>query len=113
MPNQRFSFYTKKQSKALLDRLAHEKEVNFDYVVVDRDCDLDHWVERIQVESCFITLDTETKGFTPAPGMVKTIQIAYSSDVPVLIIKLPKIEDRNSLKRLMANTKMLKVGHQT
>lgn len=111
MPNQRLSFYTKKQSKALLDRLAHEKEVNFDYVIVDRDCDLDLWVERIQVESCFITLDTETKGLTPAPGMVKTIQIAYSPDVPVLIIKLPKIEDRNSLKRLMANTKMLKVGH--
>ncbi|NJO96198.1 MAG: hypothetical protein HC764_09375 [Pleurocapsa sp. CRU_1_2] len=111
MPNQRLSFYTKKQSKALLDRLAHEKEVNFDYVIVDRDCDLDRWVERIQVKSCFITLDTETKGLTPATGMVETIQIAYSPDVPVLIIKLPKIEDRNSLKRLMANTKMLKVGH--
>jgi DNA polymerase I len=112
MPNQRLSFYTKRQSKALLDRLAHEKEVNFDYVIVDRNCDLDRWVERIQVESCFITLDIETKGLIPAPGMVKTIQIAYSLDVPVLIIKLPKIEDRNSLKRLMANTKMLKVGHQ-
>ena len=111
MPNQRLSFYTKKQSKALLDRLANEKEVNFDCVIVDREFDLDRWVERIQVESCFITLDTETKGLTPAPGMVKTIQIAYSSNVPVLIIKLPKIEDRSSLKRLMANTKMLKVGH--
>lgn len=111
MPNQRLSFYTKKQSKALLDRLAYEKEVNFDYVIVDRDCDLERWVERIQVESCFITLDTETKGLTPARGMVKTIQIAYSPNVPVLIIKLPKIEDRSSLKRLMANTKMLKVGH--
>jgi DNA polymerase I len=111
MPNQRLSFYTKIQSKALLDRLAHEKEVNFDYVIVDRDCDLDYWVERIQVESCFIALDTETKGLTPATGMVKTIQIAYSPDVPVLIIKLPKIEDRSSLKRLMANTKILKVGH--
>jgi DNA polymerase I len=62
MPNQRLSFYTKRQSKALLDRLTHEREVNFDYVIVDRDCDLDRWVERIQVESCFITLDTETKG---------------------------------------------------
>lgn len=73
--------------------------------------ELDKWVTKIETESCFIALDTETKGLTPAPGMVKTIQIAYSVDEPVLIIELPKIKDKTSLQRLMGSPKLLKVGH--
>lgn len=112
MPNQRFSFYSRQQSIALIKRLQARQEPNFDYTIIDCEPDLNKWVAKIETESCFIALDTETKGLFPAPGVVKTIQIAYSSDVPVLIIKLPEIKDRTSLKRLMANTRLLKIGHQ-
>ncbi|NJL51050.1 MAG: hypothetical protein HC930_00500 [Hydrococcus sp. SU_1_0] len=108
----RFSFYSKKQSKALLEQLKARQELNFAYLIIDCDRILDEWITKIETESCFIALDTETKGLTPAPGMVKTLQIAYSEDVPVLIIELPKIKDRSSLQRLMASRKLLKVGHQ-
>ena len=111
MSDRRFSFYTKEQSKALLNKLKVRTEKNFDYLVVDLDLNLDKWIAKIEAKSCFIALDTETRGLTPAPGMVKIIQIAYHEDEPVLIIKLPKIKNRNSLKRLFANPKMLKIGH--
>lgn len=108
----RFSFYSKKQSKALLEQLKARQELNFAYLIIDCDRILDEWITKIETESCFIALDTETKGLTPAPGMVKTLQIAYSEDVPVLIIELPKIKYRSSLQRLMTSPKLLKVGHQ-
>ena len=111
MPNQRFSFYTKEQSWILLDKLAREQEQNFDYVVISNSEVLNKWITKIEAESCFVALDTETNGLKPAPGMVKTIQLAYSEDVPVLIIKLPEIKDRTSLQRLMSNSHLLKVGH--
>ncbi len=111
MPNQRFSFYSRQQSIALIGRLQAQQEPNFDYTIIEKERDLDKWIAKIETESCFIALDTETVGLVPAPGMVKTIQIAYSEDVPVLIIKLPEIKNRTSLKRLMANTRLLKVGH--
>lgn len=109
--DKRFSFYSKRQSVALLEKLKSRTQKNYDYLVIDRDLDLDIWIERIEAESCFIAIDTETKGLTPKRGAVKTIQIAYSLDVPVLVIKLPKIKNRTGLKRLLANTKVLKVGH--
>ncbi|NJL51061.1 MAG: hypothetical protein HC930_00555 [Hydrococcus sp. SU_1_0] len=107
----RFSFYSRQQSQELLERLDATRSLNFSYLIIDRDRDLDEWITRIETESCFIALDTETKGLTPAPNMVKTLQIAYRQDKPVLIIKLPEIEDRTSLQRLMASPKLLKVGH--
>ena len=107
----RFSFYSKQQSQALLERLKTRRSPNFAYLIIDCDDVLDKWVKKIETASCFIALDTETKGLTPAPGMVKTIQIAYSLDEPVLIIELPKIEDKTSLQRLMGSPKLLKVGH--
>ena len=107
----RFSFYSKQQSQALLERLDVKRSPKFTYLIIDCDRDLDEWITKIESESCFIALDTETKGLTPAPSMVKTLQIAYRQDVPVLIIKLPKIKDRTSLQRLMASPKLLKVGH--
>ncbi|MEO1672820.1 MAG: hypothetical protein AAFR77_18935, partial [Cyanobacteria bacterium J06631_2] len=107
----RFSFYSKQQSQALLERLDAKRTPNFPYLIIDRDRDLDEWITKIETESCFIALDTETKGLIPAPGMVKTLQIAYRQDVPILIIKLPKIKNRTSLQRLMASSKLLKVGH--
>ncbi|MBE9045560.1 hypothetical protein IQ255_14305 [Pleurocapsales cyanobacterium LEGE 10410] len=107
----RFSFYSKQQSQALLERLNAKRSPKFTYLIIDSDRDLEEWIIKIEAESCFIALDTETKGLTPAPGMVKTLQIAYRQDKPVLIIKLPKIENRTSLQRLMASPKLLKVGH--
>ena len=115
----RFSFYSKQQSQELLERLYARRSLNFSYLIIDRDKpngmasqrDLDEWITKIETESCFIALDTETKGLAPAPGMVKTLQIAYREDVPVLIIKLSEIKDRTSLQRLMASSKLLKVGH--
>ena len=112
MPNQRFSFYSRQQSIALLERLKTRRSPNFTYLIINRDHELDKWVTKIEVESYFIAIDTETKGLTPAPGVVKTIQIAYSVDKPVLIIEIPKIKDKTSLQRLMSNPKLLKVGHQ-
>lgn len=111
MTDQGFDFYTKEESSALLDRLISQRTINLDYVIVDQDLDLTNWIKKIEAESCFVALDTETKGLTPAPGMVKTIQLAYSPHVPVLIVKLPKIKDRTSLNRLLTNPKILKVGH--
>lgn len=111
MSDRRFSFYTKEQSLALLDKLAREREQNFDYVKIESVEVLNKWVAKIEAESCFVALDTETRGLKPAPGMVKTIQLAYSENQPVLIIELPKIENRTSLERLMSNTRLLKVGH--
>ena len=107
----RFSFYSKQQSQALLERLKTRRAPNFAYIIIDCDRELDEWVTKIETESCLIALDTETKGLTPAPGMVKTIQIAYSLDKPVSIIELPKINDRTILQRLMGSPKLLKVGH--
>ena len=107
----RFSFYSKQQSQALLERLKTRRSRNFAYLIIDCDRDLNKWVTKIETESCFIALDTETKGLTPAPGMVKTIQIAYSVDEPVLIIELPKIKDKSSLRRLMGSSNLLKIGH--
>ena len=107
----RFSFYSKQHSQELLERLDAKRTPNFPYLIIDCDRDLDEWITTIETESCFIALDTETKGLTPAPGMVKTLQIAYRQDLPVLIIKLPEIKDRTSLQRLMASPKLLKVGH--
>ena len=107
----RFSFYSKQQSQELLERLDARRSLNFNYLIIDRDRDLDEWITKIETESCFIALDTETKGLTPASGMVKTLQIAYGEDEPVLIIKLPKIKDRTSLQRLMSSSKLLKIGH--
>lgn len=111
MTDQRFSFYSKEQSLILLTRLGRCKEHNFDYLVIDRDRELDKWITKIEQESCFVTLDTETKGLTPAPGMVKTVQLAYSEDAPVLIIELSQISDLTSLQGLLANSQILKVGH--
>ena len=111
MSDRKFSFYTKEQSLALLDKLAREREQNFDYVKIESVEVLDKWVAKIEAESCFVALDTETSGLKPAPGMVKTIQLAYSENQPVLIIELPKIENRTSLERLMSNSRLLKVGH--
>jgi DNA polymerase I len=107
----RFSFYSQKQSKDLLEQLKARQEQNFTYLIIDCDRDLDEWVTKIETESCFIALDTETKGLTPRAGMVKTVQLAYREDLPILIIELPKIKDRTSLQRLMASPKLLKVGH--
>ncbi|MDJ0589330.1 MAG: DNA polymerase [Pleurocapsa sp. MO_226.B13] len=107
----RFSFYSKQQSQALLERLKKRRSPNFAYLVIDCERELDEWVTKIETESCFIALDTETKGLTPAPGMVKTIQIAHSADEPVSIVELPKIKDKSSLQRLMGSPKLLKVGH--
>ena len=70
MTDQRFNFYSKEQSIALLRRLSQRTEHNFDYQVINRDPELDRWITKIEQESCFITLDTETKGLTPATGMV-------------------------------------------
>lgn len=111
MTDQRFNFYSKKQSIALLRRLSQRTEHNFDYKVINRDRELDRWITKIEQESCFITLDTETKGLTPATGMVKTVQLAYSEDAPVLIVELSKVNDRTSLQKLLANPQILKVGH--
>ena len=111
MSDRRFSFYTKEQSLALLDKLAREREHNFDYIKIESVEVLNKWVAKIEAQSCFVALDTETSGLKPAPGMVKTIQLAYSENEPVLIIELPKIEDRTSLERLMSNSRLLKVGH--
>ena len=111
MSDRRFSFYTKEQSLALLDRLAREREHNFDYIKIASVEVLNKWVAKIEAQSCFVALDTETSGLKPALGMVKTIQLAYSENEPVLIIELPKIEDRTSLERLMSNSRLLKVGH--
>ena len=108
----RFSFYSKQQSQELLERLKTRRSHNFAYLIIDCARDLDEWIAKIETGSCFIALDTETKGLTPAPGMVKTLQIACSVDEPVLIIELPKIKDKSSLQRLMASPKLLKVGHQ-
>ena len=107
----RFSFYSKQQSQALLELLKTRRSPNFAYLIIDCDRELDKWVTKIETESCFIALDTETKGLTPAPGMVKTLQIAYSVDEPVLIIELPKIKDKSSLRRLMGSSNLLKIGH--
>jgi DNA polymerase I len=107
----RFSFYSQEQSKDLLEQLKARQSQNFTYLIIDCDRDLDEWVTKIETESCFIALDTETKGLTPGAGMVKTVQIAYREDLPILIIELPKIKDRSSLQRLMASPKLLKVGH--
>lgn len=107
----RFSFYSKKQSQALLEQLSARRSPDFAYLIIDCDRQLDEWITKIETESYFIALDTETKGLTPAPGMVKTVQIAYCKDEPVLIIALPKIQDRSSLQRLMVSPKILKVGH--
>jgi DNA polymerase I len=107
----RFSFYSKKQSEALLEQLKVRRSPDFAYLIIDCDRELDKWIARIEAESYFIALDTETKGLIPAPGMVKTVQIAYCEDEPVLIIELPKIKNRTRLQRLMASPKLLKVGH--
>lgn len=107
----RFSFYSEQQSQALLEQLNARQSLNFAYLIIDCDHKLNKWIAKIETESCFIALDTETKGLNPAPGMVKTLQIAYSKDQPVLIIELPKIKDRSSLQRLMASPKLLKMGH--
>ena len=107
----RFSFYSKKQSEALLEQLNARRSHDFAYLIIDCDHLLDKWMAKIEIESCFIALDTETKGLIPAPGMVKTVQIAYRKDEPVLIIELPKIEDKSILQRLMVSPKLLKVGH--
>ena len=109
--NHRFSFYSKQQSQELLERLDARRSPNFTYLIIDGDRELNEWITKIETESCFIALDTETKGLTPAPDMVKTLQIAYRKNVPVLIIELSKIKDRTSLQRLMASPKLLKVGH--
>lgn len=111
MSDRRFSFYTKEQSLALLNKLAREREHNFDYIKIESVEVLNKWVAKIEAQSCFVALDTETSGLKPAPGMVKTIQLAYSENEPVLIIELPNIEDRTSLERLMSNSRLLKVGH--
>ncbi|MEL6931179.1 MAG: DNA polymerase [Cyanobacteria bacterium J06600_6] len=115
----RFSFYSKQQSQDLLERLKTRRSHDFAYLIIDCDKpngmasqrELDKWITKIETESYFIALDTKTKGLTPAPGMVKTIQIAYREDEPVLIIELPKIKDKSSLQRLMGSPKLLKIGH--
>ncbi|MEL6439137.1 MAG: DNA polymerase [Cyanobacteria bacterium J06621_8] len=109
---QKFSFYSHEQSQALLQKLRHRTayQSGFGYELVSDSNRLDFWVSKIKAESRFITVDTETKSLTPAPGVVRTIQIAYSKSVPVLIVDLPKIKDRTSLIRLMADSKLLKVG---
>ncbi|MGL5076587.1 MAG: hypothetical protein ACRDBG_12305 [Waterburya sp.] len=111
MTDQRFSFYSQEQSAVLIARLRQQQEQNFDYLEIEREQDLEAWIAKIEQESCFIALDTETKGLTPAPGRVRTVQIAYSQDVPVLIVKLSKIKNRSCLQRLLANPKLLKIGH--
>jgi DNA polymerase I len=111
MTDQRFSFYSQEQSAVLIARLREQQEQNFAYLEIEGEQNLEAWVAKIEQESCFIALDTETKGLIPAPGMVRTVQIAYSQDVPVLIIKLSKIENYSSLQRLLANPKLLKIGH--
>jgi DNA polymerase-1 len=111
MTDQRFSFYSQEQSAVLIARLREQQEQNFAYLEIEGEQDLEVWVAKIEQESCFIALDTETKGLIPAPGMVRTVQIAYSQDVPVLVIKLSKIKNHSSLQRLLANPKLLKIGH--
>jgi DNA polymerase-1 len=111
MTDQRFSFYSQEQSAVLIARLREQQEQNFAYLEIEREQDLEAWVAKIEHESCFIALDTETKGLIPAPSMVRTVQIAYSQDLPVLIVKLSKIKNHSSLQRLLANPKLLKIGH--
>ncbi|MGL5079369.1 MAG: hypothetical protein ACRDBG_26510, partial [Waterburya sp.] len=109
--NRRFDFYSKEQSNTLLAQLKARRKQDFEYLVIDGEEHLEQWVAEIERNSSFIALDTETKGLTPAPGVVKTLQLAYSEELPVLIVYLDRIEDKNSLRRLLGNSKLLKVGH--
>jgi DNA polymerase I len=109
--SRRFDFYTKEQSNALLAQLKARHKQDFEYLVIDGEEHLERWVVEIERNSSFIALDTETKGLTPAPGVVKTLQLAYSEELPVLIVYLDRIENKNSLRRLLGNSKLLKVGH--
>ena len=107
----RFDFYTRAQSQDNLAKLARQKPRDYEYLVIQSDRILDEWVDKIESLSTLVALDTETNGLKPVKGALKTLQLAWDKQEPVLIIRLPKIKNRASLSRLLGNPKILKAGH--
>ena len=108
--NSNQSWYCAADSMKLLELLKQQKSLNVTWTLIESDFQLQKELQ--QAKSCqwrAIAVDTETNGLDPTKHKVELLQIAYSVNEPVLLIRLAKISNLEPIKKILANPQIIKV----